>query len=168
MRWTGKSRVEVLEILKAICPVDWRRLETRAADLWMRWDRDGDGELSYDEVCAPQVGLLDYVKSTYARSAKSETSPPKLTLETKREWFAYYDEDCSDSLEQVEVVRALVKTFQLSYNLATLEELRQTVNAVWPMFDLDGSGSIDVDEFVARDGLGDTLIASLASLTLRR
>jgi len=56
----------------------------------------------------------------------------------------------------------------LSLDLSQLEENRQTVKAVWPLFDLDGSGSIDLDEFCSPDGLGDTIIASTTHLKRRR
>jgi len=162
------SRAEVLEILKAICPVDWRRLEARAGDLWTRWDVNGDGELSFEEICNARTGLLVYVKSTFKPAENKPAIPPALTLRTKREWFSYWDEDSNGTLEQVEVVRALIKTFALSFDLAKLEEMRSTVHAVWPLFDLDGSGEIDISEFESRDGLGDTIIASLTSLTQAR
>ena len=35
------------------------------------------------------------------------------------------------------------------------------MEAVWFMFDADGSGEIDRDEFLRRDGMGETLAASL-------
>jgi Ca2+-binding EF-hand superfamily protein len=158
------SRAEVLEILRAICPVDWRRLEARAADLWQRWDANGDGEISYEEFCHPRDGLLAYVKSTFARrgggGGEADAPPPQLTLSSKKQWFAHFDDDGSGSLEQEEVVRGLIKTFDLRLDLFKLNEMRQTVLAVWPLFDLDGSDSIDMEEFCSRDGLADTIIAS--------
>jgi hypothetical protein len=34
---------------------------------------------------------------------------------------------------------------------------------VWGVFDTDGSGSIELKEFLELDGLGDTLLASIPS-----
>ena len=42
--------------------------------------------------------------------------------------------------------------------------MRQVVAAVWPMFDPDGSESIDRAEFLDRDGLADTGIATCAHM----
>ena len=35
------------------------------------------------------------------------------------------------------------------------------VRAVWAIFDSDGSGEIDREEFASRDGLADSIIASM-------
>ena len=105
----------------------------------------------------------------------------------------YFDEDHSGTLEKGEVIRALIKTFRLSSDLSKVsspcpphtaqsslpdlpnsshcvsvcgqvEEMRQVVAAVWPMFDPDGSESIDRAEFLDRDGLADTVIATCAHM----
>ena len=52
------------------------------------------------------------------------------------------------------------KTFQLSHDLVRVRTIRETVAAVWTMFDTDGGGGIDREEFVKRDGFADTIIAS--------
>ena len=49
-------------------------------------------------------------------------------------------------------------------DLRKVEEMRQVIEAVWPIFDTDGSMSIETAEFVARDGLADTIIASFSHL----
>jgi hypothetical protein len=74
--------------------------------------------------------------------------------------FEYFDEDASGTLEKGEVIRALIKTFRLSSDLRKVEEMRSVVEAVWGMFDPDGSDSIDSGEFLARDGLADTIVAT--------
>ena len=51
-----------------------------------------------------------------------------------------------------------------SRDLRKVEEMRQVIEAVWPIFDTDGSMSIETVEFVARDGLADTIIASIDHL----
>ena len=74
--------------------------------------------------------------------------------------FEYFDEDRSGTLEKGEVIRALIKTFDLSSDLRKVEEMRSVVDAVWSMFDPDASNSIDAAEFIARDGLADTIVAT--------
>ena len=76
--------------------------------------------------------------------------------------YDYWDEDRSGSLEQEEVVRALLKTLQLTTDQERVAEMRSTVAAIWPIFDADGSGSIDRAEFLAPgDGLADTIVAQM-------
>ena len=74
--------------------------------------------------------------------------------------FEYFDEDRSGTLEKGEVIRALIKTFGLSSDLRKVEEMRSVVGAVWSMFDPDASDSIDRSEFIAPDGLADTIVAT--------
>jgi hypothetical protein len=41
-------------------------------------------------------------------------------------------------------------------------EMRGTVQAIWPIFDTDGSGSIERGEFLRpNEGLADTILATL-------
>ena len=64
------------------------------------------------------------------------------------------------AVEKEEVVRALVKTFGLGADMPSLRNIRQIVDAVWCVFDPDGSGAVDRREFLMRDGLADTIVAS--------
>jgi hypothetical protein len=66
------------------------------------------------------------------------------------------------SLEKDEIVRALIKTFRMTYGAILAREIAETLDAIWVIFDHDGSGSIEMDEFISRDGLCDTILASLA------
>ena len=60
------------------------------------------------------------------------------------------------------MVRALIKSFKLSESIEKVNMMRETVDAVWPIFDTDGSGEIEVAEFALPDeGLADSIIASL-------
>ena len=45
--------------------------------------------------------------------------------------------------------------------------MRGIVGAVWGIFDPDGSGAIDRQEFLMSDGLAETIVASAGSLTRR-
>ena len=48
---------------------------------------------------------------------------------------------------------------------AKVQMMRGTVDAIWPIFDDDGSGSIERDEFLRPgEGLADTIIATVGSL----
>lgn len=68
----------------------------------------------------------------------------------------------SGTLEREEVVRALLKTLRLGTDQAKVQQMRQTVEAIWAIFDEDGSDSIDRAELMRPgEGLADTIIATL-------
>jgi len=65
------------------------------------------------------------------------------------------------------VVRGLLKTLHSTASPARVTparvtELRATIEAVWGIFDTDGSGTIERAEFLQADGLADTIVATLA------
>jgi len=95
-----------------------------------------------------------------------------------RLWFAYWDDEDGGNgeLSKAEVLRAIVKTFRLESSIISSSSsssssrerdtqralgVAAALDAVWPLFDHDGSGEIDVGEFTATDGLCDTLLATL-------
>lgn len=157
------SRFEVVECLKAQLPVDNEALDSAVADLnhwmWQQWDKDGSGFIERDELLEQQ-GLAAYVRTAFHSSAGPRDIP---SIERdKGKWYDYWDEDDSGSLEQEEVVRALIKTLKLSQDQERVQQMRATVDAIWPIFDSDGSGSIERDEFMLpRDGLADMILATM-------
>ena len=42
-----------------------------------------------------------------------------------------------------------------------VDEMHQVVEAVWGMFDTDASNTISSAEFLERDGLADTIVATV-------
>jgi len=156
------SKSEVLDVLKALFLIDYKALEKSVDSLWPRWDKDRSGELDFSELCDPKTGLLVYVKVHFAR--EKQQPPPQLTMSNREEWFQYFDDDDGGTLDKEEIVRALVKTFRLSTDLRKVNEIRTVLDNVWSIFDTDGSGEIELEEFVQRDGLGETVIASLATI----
>lgn len=156
------SKSEVLEILKATMAIDYRALEKNVDTLWPRWDKDGSGEIDFGELCDPKIGLLVYVRSHFAR--KKREPPPKLEMRNLEIWFTYWDDSDNGSLEKEEILRALIKTFSLSTTPGRMKEMRDTLDAIWPLFDSDGSGEIELGEFIQRDGLGESLCASVSTI----
>jgi hypothetical protein len=53
------------------------------------------------------------------------------------------------------------QTFGLVGDQQQIRATREMMDAVWCIFDDDGSGGIDRDEFTRRDGLADTIVATL-------
>ena len=157
------SRMEVVECLKAQLAVDTSALNDALADpqhwMWQQWDHDNSGYIERNELLQPQ-GLAAYVRAAFERSAADEAIPDIAV--NKEAWYRYWDADGSDSLDKEEVVRALLKTFHMTSDQAAVMQMRQTIDAVWPIFDDDMSGSIERDEFLrGGEGLADTIVATL-------
>jgi Ca2+-binding EF-hand superfamily protein len=86
---------------------------------------------------------------------------PDITAQP-RMWFQFWDEDDGGTLCKNEVLRAIVKTFRIADNsVARTAAIFGSLDAMWPIFDTDGSGEIDINEFTETDGLCDSLVASL-------
>jgi Ca2+-binding EF-hand superfamily protein len=150
------SRSEILNGLKAQMHLDWDRIETDVDHLWSRWDKDGDGTISYIEFADPHSGVLAYLMTNYPANPRP---PPPDLIRSPGEWFYYWDEDKNSSLSKAEVTRALAKSFNM-YNMKQ-NEVRSIVDNVWCLFDDDGNGVISREEFLRPDGLGETIAASM-------
>lgn len=152
---------EVQEALKAVLPLDWKKIEADSDKLWTRWDRDKNGNLTIDEFCHPDTGVVDYLRSHYPQT--QTTLPPPNIRTHKHEWFQYWDADNSGSLDKSEIIRAVIKTLRYaSSSPRTVQDVRGTIDAIWGLFDSDNSGVIEISEFLAPDNLADTLIATIA------
>ena len=155
------SVLEVVECLKAQLPVDNSALDAAASDtnhwMWQQWDSDGSGFIERDELLQPQ-GLAAYVRTAFAQH--EQRGPPDIKAD-KDAWYEFWDEDRSGSLDKEEVVRALLKTLRMTHEPLQVQMMRGTIEAVWCIFDEDGSGCIERDEFLRPgDGLADTIIAT--------
>jgi Ca2+-binding EF-hand superfamily protein len=171
--WDGNGRLskkEVVEALKAQLPLDYRRIDAEFDDPrsafnqhWRKWDRDGSGTIEPREVIQIASVVRRHYRQTSSRRLIHDGGAgylPDITKD-KQGWYDYWDEDGNGTLQKEEVLRALVKTFNVAHDLARAESIRQTLGVVWPVFDDDGNGSIDRVEFCARDGLADTVIAQM-------
>jgi len=88
-----------------------------------------------------------------------------------RDWFAYWDADDGGSLCKAEVLRAVVKTFNIPRASPTAAggsqqhcghiHVTDVLHNIWAIFDHDNNGEIDIDEFTSQDGLCDTLGATI-------
>jgi len=153
------SPSEVLEALRAQIRCDWHAIERQLPKMWRKWDINGDGYVEKNELVS-RGGLIEYVTKHFPKRTERERPPPPSIARAPNEWFEYWDEDDSGELEKEEVVRALIKTFGLGQDMPSLRNIRAIVDAVWCVFDPDGSGAVDRREFLMRDGLADTIVAS--------
>jgi len=154
------SLQRILEVLRASILVDHKKLESKLPTEFRLWDTNNDGRLSYDEMMAPKTGLVAWARKFVARQG-DWSDMPDINKDSGA-WFRYWDEDGNGVLGKEEVIRALTKTFIKSAQipLGRSVELREIVQTLWVVFDADGSGGIDAEEFCKTDGLYETIIAN--------
>jgi hypothetical protein len=170
-------------------------LKEKVEEKWKEWDPNGDGKITCAEVMVAVSGLRDFVVEKLKEAAPKPGDvyalpPPQLPDELpgrvskdaynaykaqKEAWYHHWDKDNNNSLDKEEVVRAIVKTFDLSSDdLPTIQNVRNYLEGVWCIWDEDGNNVIDCEEFMQEEdedhsgGLGDTLIASLKYLLPKR
>lgn len=73
------SQLEVVAALKAtVTSLDVDRFDKDIASLWINWDANGDGFISYDEIFRESYGLLAYIREQYP-ARDGQALPPPLT-----------------------------------------------------------------------------------------
>ena len=164
------SKAEVVEVLRATCPINWRSFQAEidgdSSELWQQFDHDNDGNVSKDEfIC--HGGLLDYVLSHYPTSSGSSNPIPRIIPHNRssyNEYFDYWDMpvnggDGNGELDKIEMRRAIIKTFrQWHFNSDGLDD---TIETFFVILDPNGDGKISREEFLENDGWGDTIAATL-------
>lgn len=163
------SKQQVLQLLLCQFPLDAHKFEASMELLWPTFDIDGSGYIDRAQFFAPSHGLFHYAKNnldTLIRTPPADESAggviPCITRD-RNAWFDHFDEDRGGSLNEEELVRALIKTNHLASDLSQVREVRELVSAVWGLF-ADGETAITREIFLRPDGLADAIIASLSSV----
>ena len=151
------SLKEAIDGLVSQLPLDYDRIEQDVQSLWSKWDKDHNGLLSKSEFLDQRTGMISYLLNYYSKT-EPDLQPPSIKA-NNIEWFHFWDQNNSNSLEKSEIIRALIKTFRLDGRETT--NIADIIDNIWVLFDTDGSGSIEIDEFVAPDNLADTILAQL-------
>ena len=154
------SPADLVTILRAQFLVDWRTIEKKlTTEIWPKYDAGNEGFISRDLLLKPG-GLLDFLLNTFEMRKRRYRNCPNLEHSPKK-WFEYWDEDKSGSLDMEELIRALVKTFNLGVETRSLRGMADSVRAVWCAFDQDQKGEITLEEFTKREGLAQSIIATI-------
>ena len=154
------SASDLVTILRAQFLVDWRTIEKKLmTEIWPRFDLNESGFISRDELLKAD-GLLDYLLKTFEQPKRRFRNCPNLELQP-RKWFEYWDEDHSGTLDSEELIRALVKTFNLNAEIRSLRAMAESVRSVWGAFDQGDKGEITLDEFIAPEGLAQSIVATM-------
>lgn len=129
----GLDRKEAMFTLQAILPVDrdgeW--LSAHFDSLWERWDDDGDDRISFSEFTRPKSGFLAYVRAhcPSRKMTKPQTQIPSTA--DIRQWFSYWDENGNGVLDQNELVRAIIRTFNLVWSLQEVCAVQRFLKKQW-------------------------------------
>ena len=154
------SPTDLVTILRAQFLVDWRTIEKKlTGEIWPKYDANNEGFISRDELLKPD-GLLDYLLKTFETPKRRFRNCPNLEMQP-RKWFEYWDEDHSGTLDSEELIRALVKTFNLNAEVRSLRAMAESVRSVWGAFDQEDKGEISLDEFIAPEGLAQSIVATM-------
>jgi len=159
----GLTPKEIGRVLAAQLPVDRKALEALLMKYWMKWDADKSGEVDQTEFFASKRGLLAFLKKKrhLFKRFEPEMDAPDIR-DDPQTWFEYFDQDKSGALDKCEVLRGLIISFALSRDPRICLNLRMVLDAVWPIFDTDGNGSISKREFLEpKTGLATSLVISL-------
>ncbi|KAJ9471404.1 hypothetical protein DIPPA_05239 [Diplonema papillatum] len=154
------TKAEVKEVVRSICEVSDDDVAELLGSRWKEWDPSDSGRVKLSRT----LGLLEYVHEKLGSTMRETIGCPHIT-EDKLGWFVYWDQSGSGDLTKKEVVRALVKTFENVCRDKRDMDVQAMVDSAWPLFDTNGSNSVTKAEFLARDGLADTIIAILESDT---
>jgi Ca2+-binding EF-hand superfamily protein len=154
------SPTDLVTILRAQFLVDWRTIEKKlTGEIWPKYDVNNEGFISRDELLKPD-GLLDYLLKTFETPKRRFRNCPNLEMQP-RKWFEYWDEDHSGTLDSEELIRALVKTFNVNAEVRSLRAMAESVRSVWGAFDQEDKGEISLDEFIAPEGLAQSIVATM-------
>lgn len=153
------SRDEVRDVLRATVPCDETLLDEAIERRWREWDKAGTGSIREREVGLLLAFIRDRSKAGGARRSR-RGEPPFIAVD-REGWFEYWDEDSSGALSKEEVARALIKTFDAANR--HVDGMQRLITEVWPVFDVNRSGTITRGEFLRPDGLADVIIATLNS-----
>jgi len=170
---------DVLTTLKAQLRVREDVLDTQWEQLWDTFDLDKSGSLSYAELLDESSGLFAAVEralkestttsddddgglraSSASKDDDAERRAPDLTKD-KYAWFDFWDEDGSGSLDQGELLRALVHSFNKRGQRKAIRDMRDIVHSLLAACDVSGDGVISREEFLAACvGLADVILAN--------
>lgn len=165
--------------------LDFETIRYLLDTLWPIFDSDGSGSLTMDEFLKPG-GLCEMILAQVPTppAANSSIRPPVISIpplpplpplpppqsnpseelvlqitRNPRRWFQLFDRNRDGLLRKSDCIEGLTKTFP-SLNASSARDL---IDALWSLFDSDGSGTLDMEEFIKPSGLCDTILAQMTT-----
>ena len=119
----------------------------------------GNGKQHADKLIpGPLMSFLKIIITIQRMGATmgSDEAPTATTLAPPLtdpySWFDFYDRDASNTLDQEEVISGLYNTLQIAQknsssasaatSATTVDAIRESIQAIWPAFDIDGNGQV--------------------------
>jgi len=105
-----------------------------------------------------QLGLLNYIRREFLRKEVPETLPD--ISEDVRVWFLFFSRH-NNTMQEEEIVRALIKSYGTAQDKDWQERVREVVSSIWAVLGPGEGKAIDLETFLAPDGVGESIVASV-------
>lgn len=144
-----------------VCTGDKLEKRRKQLELWLKTALQHQHFLRRSllrEFLLPSVAtapFVDPVPSPVAGTPLRSLQVPDLRQDPEG-WFRHFDAN-GNGLEQHEVIKALLATFPGSDPYSA----RDFITGLWAEFDLDGSGTISLSEFLQHRGLRESILAQM-------
>jgi len=158
------TRQDVLLVLNAILPIPSSRIGTDIGLEWSKWDPEEAGHLTKEQV---EKSIYPYVQRKINMPRFQKGNIPDISKpENVGLWFDYWDWDNRGRLAKHEIARAMLKTFsqllQGQRGKLVIKQMSQTLLLdFWPVLELQDTNYIELDEFIAEDGLAQCIMQLL-------
>eukprot|EP01068_Selenidium_serpulae_P007378 Selendium_serpulae@DN4691_c0_g1_i2.p1 len=166
------AKNEVVWALSALFNADPESIDKGIAEMWTRWDADGNGTVELSELTMGQFQQMPQLLNLIRGHRRPRIPIPHFR--DGQHWFYYWDENRNGSLDFEEVYRAVCLTFTIKPfsegkdSAMTSIELRSVLLAIWFEFDTNRSGEVDFEEFCQPGGLWDFIKANIAPVAFAR
>jgi len=158
------TKQDVLLVLNAILPLSSSRITMDIQLEWSKWDPEGTDFLSKEHA---KTTICPYVQRKINLPRFQKGVIPDISKpENVGLWFDYWDWDNRGRLAKHEIARAMLKTFsQLLQGQRGKLKIKQMSETLlidfWPVLDLKNTNYIELDEFIAEDGLAQCIMQLL-------
>mmetsp|Transcript_133806 Transcript_133806/g.303501 ORF Transcript_133806/g.303501 Transcript_133806/m.303501 type:complete len:411 (+) Transcript_133806:39-1271(+) len=164
---SGNLTQEEIEAgMGAVLPMDRVKLR-KAIDMnWADWDPDGDGTIDLNEFLRDGKGLREFIlRNLSALSKDNMVARPQDVPQLDShplEWFEFWDQDGSGTLEKMEIIRAMIKSFCVNTNGEPLvkpaHDMRKIAALIWHDMGYHEFDSLSFTEFHRPHGFADTIV----------
>lgn len=108
-------------------------------------------------VVVPTASIRSFNPTMSSLPPQEALRPPPTSVSNTSYWFDHYDRDRSGTLSRDEIIYGIIETFSIPLGSNRHNDISNTINSIWSVFDTDQSGSIEKHEFCASGGFGESL-----------
>lgn len=163
------NRTMLLRVISAVLPVDADRLQ-EALDDGQITTQPLEQEVTAAEFLAN--GLYAWIRRHESELRRSIARGPSPNIANKAEWFRYWDFSHSGLLSRGEVLRAFLRTYEVSsLDKKRVDDLRRHIDRLWDQCAAESkrkyghfsTQGVSFCEFLDAGGLGDLLEQTLGT-----